>query len=206
MDSDRIRSHLCEDLVLKKIIDQIAPSSLHRLEPDLAVRESLIFSVIGQQLSVGVAKTIKQRFMDYYQGKFPSNPRLIHTPDEDLRKIGLSWPKMNYIKNIAHFFHDRRLKNEDLVELSNEELLNLLTQIKGVGAWTVEMVLIFCLGRHDVMSLGDYGLQLAVKKLYNLDLEGKALRNKMQAISQAWIPFRTYACLYLWAFKDGKLT
>ena len=82
------------------------------------------------------------------------------------------------------------------------EIMKLLTQIIGVGQWTSEMVLMFGLCREDIFSAGDYGIQVAMKKLYKLNLEGKQLQQKMTSIAEKWRPYRSHACLYLWAWKD----
>ena len=88
--------------------------------------------------------------------------------------------------------------------MSNEEIIDLLTQIKGIGKWTVEMLLMFTLGREDVFSIDDYGIQTAMKKLYGLDnSDKKAFREKLLQISAKWAPYRTYACMHLWRWKDN---
>jgi DNA-3-methyladenine glycosylase II len=88
--------------------------------------------------------------------------------------------------------------------MSNEEIIDLLTQIKGVGKWTVEMLLMFTLGREDIFSVDDYGIQVAMKNIYKLDDSNKkALRENMLKISKKWAPYRTYACLHLWHWKDN---
>lgn len=203
MSNVKAIDYLNKDKRLAKIIQEVQFDSLHELKWNGPLRDMLIYSIISQQLNTKVAKVIQQRFLKYYKGKFPSNARILKTPDEELRSIGLSFQKLNYIKNIALFFQEQKLKDENLIHLSNEELILLLTKIKGVGQWTVEMVLMFSLGREDVFSSGDYGIQLAMKKVYKLDLEGKALKEKILSISEKWKPYRTIACLYLWAHKDS---
>ena len=87
--------------------------------------------------------------------------------------------------------------------MSDQEIIDLLTQIKDVGKWTVEMLLMFTLGREDVFSVDDYGIQVAMKKLYKLDDSNKKeLRENMLRLSKKWSPYRTYACLHLWQWKD----
>ncbi|RYY62481.1 MAG: DNA-3-methyladenine glycosylase 2 family protein, partial [Chitinophagaceae bacterium] len=90
-------------------------------------------------------------------------------------------------------------------KMSDEEVIELLTQIKGVGRWTVEMLLMFTLGREDVFAVDDYGIQVAMKKLYKLDDSNKKeFKLKMQSIASKWAPYRTYACRHLWDWKDGE--
>ena len=124
--------------------------------------------------------------------------------DEKLRAIGLSYQKLSYIKNIAQFFEENKLHKKDWSLMDDLEIAKLLTQIKGVGQWTAEMVLMFGLCREDVFSPGDYGIQMAMKKLYKLELEGKELQQKMILIAEKWKPYRSHACMYLWAWKDKK--
>ena len=91
-----------------------------------------------------------------------------------------------------------------LYKMSNEELIKYLTQIKGIGQWTVEMVLMFTLGREDVFAVDDLGIQQAICKLYHIDASGKkAMKEKMLVVSKKWSPYRTYACRYLWGWKDN---
>ncbi len=121
-----------------------------------------------------------------------------------MRGIGLSNAKTQYILNVAQFAIDHKLDDKRLKKMSDEEVIALLTQIKGVGKWTVEMLLMFTLGREDIFSIDDYGIQTAVKKLYALDdCNKKEFREKLLKISGKWKPYRTYACMHLWRWKDA---
>ena len=94
-----------------------------------------------------------------------------------------------------------------IVAHGDEEIIELLTQMKGVGKWTVEMLLMFTLGREDIFALDDYGIQVSMKKLYNLDDSNKKdFKEKLLKISKKWSPYRTYACMHLWSWKDNKPT
>jgi DNA-3-methyladenine glycosylase II len=102
------------------------------------------------------------------------------------------------------FFIEEKLTDTKLDKMTNEEVIKYLSQIKGVGQWTVEMILMFTLGREDVIALDDLGIQNSIKKLYKLEgLDKKALKEKMLLISHRWKPYRTYACRYLWGWKDN---
>jgi DNA-3-methyladenine glycosylase II len=159
---------------------------------------------MSQQLSTKVAAVIFERFLNLYKNKKPTPQHIINTPIETLRSIGLSYAKANYIQNVCRFFIDEKITDAKLNKLSNEELINYLSQIKGVGQWTVEMILMFTLGREDVFALDDLGIQQAIQKLYQLDgLDKKALKEKMLQVSEKWKPYRTYACRYLWGWKDN---
>ena len=160
---------------------------------------------MSQQLSTKVAKVIYGRFIDLYHGKEPSVKQILDTPFETLRSIGLSYAKTDYIHNVCRFFIEHKLTDSRLDKMNNDEIIELLTQIKGVGRWTVEMILMFTLGREDVFAVDDLGIQQAMSKLYGLDtIDKKVLKQKMSQISSTWSPFRTYACRYLWNWKDQK--
>ncbi len=163
----------------------------------------LIAAIMSQQLSTKVAKIIYQRFLDLYNGKVPSPQMVLDTPFATLRNIGLSNAKVNYVHNVATFCIENKVTDKKLQKLSNEEIIELLIKIKGVGKWTVEMLLMFSLGREDVFSADDLGIQQAMIKLYKLDTTNKKLLlANMQKIAEKWKPYRTYACLHLWRWKD----
>ena len=162
----------------------------------------LCYSILGQQLSTKVAATIRKRFLNLYQGK-PSPQLILDTSHETLRSIGLSGAKANYVHNVARFTLESGLDHKVLHKMNNEEVIEYLTRIKGVGRWTAEMLLMFTLGREDVFAVDDLGIQQAMIKVYKLDkTDKKKLRGKMLQISEGWSPYRTYACLHLWHHKD----
>lgn len=139
-----------------------------------------------------------------YGKKEPKPQQVIGTSHETLRAIGLSNAKVQYVKNVAAFCIEHKINDKKLATLSNEEIIDLLTQIKGVGKWTVEMLLMFSLGREDVFAVDDLGIQQAMTRLYKLeDLDKKQLKEKMLQLSNKWSPYRTYACLHLWSWKDN---
>jgi len=194
-------AHLEKDRKLSKTIVEALPEL--ELHSNLPLR--LMASIMSQQLSTKVAKVIYQRFLDLYNGKNPKPAEVLATPSTSLREIGLSNAKVGYILNVANFSIEQKITDKKLQQLSNEEIIDLLTQIKGVGKWTVEMLLMFSLGREDVFAVDDFGIQQAMIKLYRLEnLEKKILKEKMLAISTKWSPYRTYACLHLWQWKDEK--
>jgi DNA-3-methyladenine glycosylase II len=163
----------------------------------------LCASIMSQQLSTKVAKVIYHRFLELYGGEEPTPAQIVETPFDTLRAIGLSNAKTQYVLNVARFAIDHQLDDKRLKKMSDQEIIDLLTQIKGVGKWTVEMLLMFTLGREDVFSVDDYGIQVAMKKLYKLDDSNKKeLRENMLRLSKKWSPYRTYACLHLWQWKD----
>jgi DNA-3-methyladenine glycosylase II len=164
----------------------------------------LIASIVSQQLSTKVAAIIFKRFLDIYKGKEPSMQAIIDTPFDILRGIGLSNSKVNYVQNVAQFFISQKITDKQLYAMEPEAVIELLTQIKGVGRWTVEMLLMFSLGHEDVFAVDDLGIQQAMIRLYKIKYSTKKeLQIKMLKKSLAWAPYRTYACLHLWNWKDS---
>ena len=197
-------AHLVKDKKLKKIIELQEPYLLVKRKN---VHLHLCNSIMSQQLSTKVADVFQKRFLNLYNGKTPSAAQIAATPFETLRGIGLSNAKANYVLNVCNFFIEEKITDAKLHKMSNEELIKYLSQIKGVGQWTVEMVLMFTLGREDVFALDDLGIQQAICKLYKIDAaDKKAMKEKMLDISKKWSPYRTYACRYLWGWKDNTPT
>ena len=164
----------------------------------------LIASIISQQLNTKVAAIIFKRFLDIYKGKEPSMQAIIDTPFDILRGIGLSNSKVNYVQNVAQFFISQKITDKQLYAMEPEAVIELLVQIKGVGRWTVEMLLMFSLGHEDVFAEDDLVIQQAMIKLYKIKYATKKeLHTKMLKRSLSWAPYRTYACLHLWNWKDS---
>lgn len=192
--------HLSKDRRLKKLIQQHGTFTLKK-QKNLYLY--LCYSIMSQQLSTKVAEIIRQRFLALYDGE-PRPQQIIDTPFEKLRSIGLSNAKANYVLNVARFELEHGMDHKKLSKMSNEEVIAYLTQIKGVGRWTTEMLLMFALGREDLFAIDDLGLQQAVTGLYELkQRKKKTLNAAILKISEQWAPYRTYACLYLWRWKDN---
>ena len=201
MNETAIKKHLCKDKKLATLIHTIDfPSS--KINENLYA--SLIEAIINQQLSVAAARTIHNRFLTLFNNKLPENKQLLAATNELLRTAGVSNQKAGYLKNIAQFDIDFTLNYNDLKDFDDEALITYLTQIKGVGRWTAEMILMFNLNRLDVLPLDDLGVQNAMKKLYQLDANGRELKAKMQEKAAMWAPYRAVACKYLWRWKDAK--
>ena len=194
--------HLSKDKKLKKVIESTKPYKLTKRK-NICLR--LCASIMSQQLSSKVAEVIYRRFLELYGGEEPTPEQVLNTKPETLRAIGLSNAKVSYVHNVARFAIEQGMDEKKLRKMKNEEVVEYLTQIKGVGQWTVEMLLMFTLGREDVFAADDLGIQNAMIKLYKLNKENKKkLREDMLRISTAWSPYRTYGCLYLWRWKDSK--
>jgi DNA-3-methyladenine glycosylase II len=195
------KEHLSKDKKLKKLVEAGEP---HELKKRKNICTYLCASIMSQQLSTKVAKVIHSRFIDLYGGKEPTPRQIIDTPHEKLRSIGLSNAKANYVKNVAQFELEFGMDHKKLNKMENEEIIIYLTQIKGVGRWTVEMLLMFALGREDVFAIDDWGVQNAMIHLYKLDrTDKKKFREDLLRISKKWSPYRTYACVHLWRWKDN---
>ncbi|MDB5221792.1 MAG: DNA-3-methyladenine glycosylase 2 family protein [Chitinophagaceae bacterium] len=193
--------HLSKDKKFKKILELQEPFILQSRKK---VYLHLCSSIISQQLSTKVAKVIFNRFLDLFGKKEPTAKEILEIPVEKFRSIGFSNAKASYVHNVCKFFVENNLTDARLHKMSNEEVIDLLTQIKGVGRWTVEMILMFTLGREDVFAVDDLGIQQSITKLYKLDSSDKKLmKEKMLQISAKWSPYRTYACRYLWGWKDS---
>ena len=193
--------HLSKDQKLKKLIEEHGPFTLTK-QKNLCLY--LCYSIMSQQLSTKVAKVIKQRFLELYGGNEPTPHQIVDTPFEKLRNIGMSNAKVSYVQNVARFEIENGLEHKKLAKLNNEEVIAYLTQIKGVGRWTTEMLLMFALCREDVFALDDLGLQNAIIGLYDLKhRKKKTLQASLLKISEQWAPYRTYACIYLWRWKDN---
>lgn len=196
------RKHLNKDRVLKVLFKK---HGLYTLEIKKNILLSVCQTVIGQQLSTKVARVIFERFLTLFNTSNPKATDILAIPNEVLRGIGLSNAKANYVKNVCDFFIENKLTDAKLHKLSNEQLFDLLTQIKGIGRWTVEMILMFTMGREDIFSPGDLGIQKAMIELYEIEYNhSKELTQKMLYISQSWSPYRSYACLHLWRYLDNE--
>jgi DNA-3-methyladenine glycosylase II len=195
-------AHLSKD---KKLASIIASQQKYELQKRNQVHLHICSSIISQQLSTKVAAVIYGRFLALFKKKNPSPQDIVAVPFDELRAIGLSNAKTTYVLNVCQFFIDNGIKDAQLHKMADEELINYLVQIKGVGRWTAEMILMFTLGREDVFAVDDLGIQQAMTKLYKLDpTDKKAMKEKMISISGKWKPYRTYACRYLWGWKDGE--
>ena len=193
--------HLSKDTKFKRILSKQEPFILSQRKN---VYLNLCASIISQQLSTKVAQVIHKRFLGLFKNKTPSLSQILGTSVETLRSIGLSNAKAAYVHNVCQFFVDHKITDARLNKMNNEELIELLTQIKGVGKWTVEMILMFTLAREDVFAVDDLGIQQSITKLYDLDsTDKKILKQQMLDISSKWAPYRTYACRYLWGWKDS---
>ena len=169
---------------------------------EIDVYHNLLASIVSQQLSIKAADTIFERFLNLFPDKYPYPEEVLKFNLDDLRLVGLSRQKATYLQNVADFALNEGITWEILSPKTDQEIIDYLTKIKGVGKWTVEMILMFNLQRPDVFPVDDLGIQQAMKMLYQLEVEGKELRAEMVKIAENWRPYRTLACRYLWKWKD----
>ena len=197
---DHLRS---VDHVMRRLIDEGGP-----IHPDRDRRgsrpdpyEALARAIVGQQLSTKAARSIWERLVEILGGAFPQAADLLAVDPEAVRSAGLSRSKVSFLRDLAERIEDGRLDVGGLVDLSDEDVIAALTEIKGVGPWTAEMFLIFHLGRPDVLSTGDLGIRRAAQIAYGLDdLPGPT---DLERIAEPWRPHRTLGCLYLWRSLDN---
>jgi DNA-3-methyladenine glycosylase II len=156
--------------------------------------QRLCVSIVNQQLSTASANAIRERVFALFDGDEGLTPERLLAADTDaLREAGLSRTKVDYLRNTAEAFRDRDLSRERLGSLSNEAVVDELTEIKGIGEWSAEMFLIFALGREDVLPLGDLAIRRGLATLY--DVED---REEMRTVAEPWRPYRSYGTLYVW--------
>ncbi|HLG36797.1 MAG TPA: DNA-3-methyladenine glycosylase 2 family protein, partial [Nitrososphaera sp.] len=140
--------------------------------------------------------TIYGRFLKIYRGRFPSPKRILSTNEQEFREAGLSRQKIGYIRDLAARVADGRLKLDLITDLEDSKVVEQLVQVKGIGKWTADMFMIFCLGRPDVLPVGDLGLRRAMMVTYRL--AELPLPAKMQEIAGAWKPYCSVATWYMW--------
>ncbi len=198
----KIKKHLSKDPILQPLIDHVV---LKERTAQKNVYEALIRSIIFQQLSGKAAGSIHLRFLALFENNFPHPNRIQSLSLEALRSAGLSRQKSGYVKNVADFFLEHNLLDKDWSTETDESIIKQLTQIKGVGQWTVEMILMFTLKRMDVLPLDDLVVKNSMINMYKVKEKGRALKKKLLQIAEPWRPYRTIASLYLWQWQDTVL-
>ena len=196
---ENIINHLKKDLILHRIMESVEP--LIPVIPHTDIYPSLLRSIVSQQLSTKAAESIHQRFLDAFGENHDKN-ELIETDDEILRNLGLSYSKIKYIKNIAQFFLDNPSFTSNISSMTDSEIMDKLVKIKGVGEWTVQMLLIFTIGSDDVLPLDDLIVRKGIIFHYGLDETAKDIKQQCINIAESWRPYRSTGSRYMWAAKD----
>ncbi|MCO8253300.1 DNA-3-methyladenine glycosylase 2 family protein [Haladaptatus sp. AB618] len=194
--NDDALSTLREDPVMAELLDRHDPYS----EANWSEYERLCISIINQQLSTASAAAVKERVFSLLGDVTPKT--VLAADDDDLRDAGLSRTKVEYLKNAARAFQRNDLTREGLSEHSNEEVVDALTEIKGVGEWTARMYLLFVLEREDILPLGDLAVRRGIQQLYGNGAE--LTREEMREIGEQWRPYRSVATRYIWAEYESE--
>jgi DNA-3-methyladenine glycosylase II len=181
------------DPILAHIISRVGPVEF---ELDDDHYEAVVGSIIYQQLAGAAARAILNRFKQLYGGRLPSPREYLATKVEKLRSSGLSPQKISYIKDLAERIENGTLNLKRLENLPDEEALNELDSVRGIGRWTAEMFLLFKLGRTDVLPVDDLGLRKAAKKAYRLRKLPE--RDRFEQLAENWHPYSSISTLYLW--------
>ncbi len=187
------------DPVMARLVDRLGALSLdtrRRRRPAVDAYGTLLRSVVGQQLSVKAAATIYGRVLELFGGVTPPPQALLEVEPQAMRDVGLSWRKVEYVRDLAEHVLSGELELDRLDELSDDEVVAEITAVRGFGVWSAQMFLIFFLERPDVLPTGDLGIRRAAQLAYGLDeLPSPA---ELEAIAEPWRPQRSLASIYLW--------
>lgn len=196
--ADDARTQLREDPVMARLIEKHDPY----IEPEWEVEfERLVVSVINQSISTAAANAVQKRVYALFDG--PITPEaVLAANDTELAEAGLGKQKTEYLNNAAEAFLERDYSREALSEHSDEEVIEALSEVRGIGEWTARMYLLFVLEREDVLPLGDLAVRRGIENLYN---DGEELsRAEMREIAEAWRPYRSEATKYIWAEYESE--
>ena len=183
---------LNKDKKLKKIISSVGECKIRTISNPF---EALVEAIITQQISDSAGKSISIKFKNLFGKKYPTPSDIVKLSKDEIKSIGLSRMKAEYIFDISQMIVDKKLNFKIFTKMSNDDVISELTKIRGIGKWTAEMYLIFALGRIDVFPLGDLGLINGIKKLYNLE---NPSTDDILKITNNWIPYRTIGTWYIW--------
>ena len=201
---DPLEQLRASDPVMRRLVDEHGPldEKQRRRGRPLEPYGALVRSIVGQQLSTKAARSIYERLTALFDGRTPSPAELLAADPEEVRSVGLSRPKVGYLRSLAEHVESGELELARLSELSDEEVTEQLTAVKGLGQWTADMFLIFHLGRPDVLPVGDLGVRRAVERAYDLPELPDAAR--LTELGEPWRPNRSLASLYLWRSLDNE--
>ena len=192
--------HLQQEASIQPLLAQI---EMPDFTPSGRIYYDLLESIVSQQLSVKVADVIFKRFISLFPDNYPHPDLVIAIEFEKLRGVGLSGQKAGYLQNVAKFALENDLEKTDWASMSDDEIISFLTQIKGVGKWTVQMLLMFTLARPDIFPVDDLGIQQGMQRLFKIQEQNpRLLKIRMTELAEPWRPWRTVACRYLWRWKD----
>lgn len=183
----------------------IAKAGLATVSPHKNYYQALVESIVSQQLSVKAADTIMKRFLGLFANDvFPEPGSILEKDIEEYRAVGLSRQKATYIQDLAVKVIEGTVSFETLDSLTNDEIVNELTKVKGIGVWTVHMFLMFCMGRLDVLPTGDLGIKNGMYALYGLKEKPSPEEMESLAKKYKWNPYESIASWYIWHSLDNK--
>ena len=187
------------DKRMEKLIDKFGPPNFNLMNN---YYESLVRSIVYQQLSGKAASIIYERFLDLFVFDIYPEPKdILAVSIETLRSSGLSYQKVNYIRDLSEKWQDGTMNLTDIDSMTDEEISSELIKVKGIGQWTADMFLMFTLGRPDVFPFGDLGIQKGFMTLTNMNR--LPTQKEMERKTKKWQPYRTVAAWYLWKLVDG---
>lgn len=195
-------NHLADnDKVLAPII---ARAGVANIEPHTNYYGALVSSIVSQQLSVKAADAIQKRFLALFDGNFPSPEQILSVDGEQLRAIGFSYAKGRYVHDLAEHILDGRVTFANIPKQTNDQIIAELTDVKGIGEWTVHMFLMFCVGRLNVLPIGDLGIKNGIRALYNFESLPTPQQITELALANNWGPYESVASWYIWHSLDNK--
>lgn len=186
------------DKVMAKIIKQCVPIALSKSKPPHY--HTLVSAIINQQLSVKAGRTIEKRLLDKNGGRFFRAENILELKTTAIRECGLSNNKVRYICTLAQAITDGELNFRKLSRKNDDDVRDELIQYPGIGQWSVDMFLMFSLQRTDIFPIGDLGIRRSMQQHYQLADDAK--HDKYISIADAWRPYRSIACFYLWTMTD----
>jgi 3-methyladenine DNA glycosylase/8-oxoguanine DNA glycosylase len=197
-DADVARKHVAKsDPVMRDIVKRVGPYELEvRGEP----YQALLRSILYQQLAGPAAAAIERRFLGLFGGGIPRPAEVAPLADDAFRAAGVSRQKAGYIRSLAEHFASGALTDRAIRRADDEAVIEMVTAVKGIGRWTADMLLLFCLGRPDVLPVGDLGVQNSMRVAYGLEAPPGAA--EMTALAEPWRPYRSAATWYLWRRTD----
>lgn len=196
--ADYLRAH---DPFLRPVIDH---AGLCTIQPHTDYYRSLCDSIIGQQLSVKAAESIRTRFYGMFGDQLPSPEAILEKSIDDLRAVGFSRSKANYVHDLAQHIIDGKLVFDGIEAMSNDQIIAMLTDVKGIGEWTAHMFLMFCMGRLDVLPVGDLGIRNSMGDIYELGSSATPAQIREIALKYKWHPYESIASWYVWQYLDNK--
>lgn len=189
------------DPVMAKLIDTYPAPTFKK---HTNYYQELVDSIIGQQLSVHAARAIEERFKALFDGEFPTPEQILTKDIEELRAIGFSRPKARYVQDLAQKILDGEVTFDRLDDMTNDEIIAKLTNVKGIGEWTVHMFLMSCMARPNILPVGDLGIRNGVTILYGLNKQATPDDVRRIAKLHGWHPFESAASWYVWQSLENK--